>query len=520
MLIVVMTASLMACAKQTPAPAPTPATPQPAAPATPAPAAPAAKYGGILRYGGAVMPTSTIGWPAKMMEQDSEVVMPILETLVREDNKLKIQPLLASAWKIADNKSSITLTIRQGVKFHDGSDLNAEVVKFNLQAVKDGKLPGTAAWTSIDVVDPNTVRINLSKWDNSIIEALSSRTGMIISQAAFQKNGQDWTQQNPIGTGPFKFVSFTRDVELVTTKFNDYWQKGKPYLDGIKYVFFTQSQTMIAAYRAGELDEAAAFMAKSLSDLIAGGDTLVFQPDGCMILYPDIANADSPWSKLKVRQAAYSAIDREAMAKMLGFGIFTPAYQWPRPGAIGYLDNVSAKYDPDKSKQLLTEAGYPNGFKSFITSGADTSTAVALQGQLAKVGITLDIDVLAGTKYADYIAGGWKNTIMASPAASYQNFLASVEQYYTTPKYYVSLKGPAGWQALLEAARATTDVEPAKVQALTKAMYDDVSVIPWMYMGMGHVFHKENQLNDHGHFTQSYHKAWIPENAWFSNPKK
>jgi peptide/nickel transport system substrate-binding protein len=525
-LVAIMLTSMVACGTPEPAPAQptTPATPAtPAAPATPAkpPATtePTPKYGGILRYAGAIMPTSTFGWPAKMMEQDSEVIMPILETLIREDDQLKIHPFLATSWKVADDKSSITLTLRNDVLFHDGTKFDANAVKFNLDAVKDGKLPGTSFWTTIDVVDNYTVRINLSKWENSIIPALASRTGMMISPAAVQKNGVEWAGQNPVGTGPFKFTKFERDVSFECTKNENYWQKGKPYLNGIKYVFIPQAETMIAAFKAGELDEVAAFSSKTLSDLVAGGDELVFKPDGAFILYPDIANADSPWSNKLVREAASYALDREALAKALGFGVFTAGYQWPRPGATGYIEGLARKYDPEKAKQLLKDAGYPDGFKSFITSGSNTTNSVAVQGQLAKVGIQLDLDILEGTKYSDYITKGWHNRVMCSPAASYQNFLVSVGQYYTTPNYYVSLKGPPGWETLYKDALSTVEVEPAKVQALTRAMFDDVSVIPWMYMGLGHVYHKDNFLNDNGHFTQSYHKAWTPENAWFSNPK-
>jgi peptide/nickel transport system substrate-binding protein len=191
----------------------------------------APRYGGTLRlsdYGNG----ASIGWPAKMLPVVSmRQASPTVEPLFRTDNTGKPAPWLATGFTNDVVAKTLTLTLRKGIKFHDGTDFNAEAVKWNLDQCMSAKSSGTEMFKSIDVIDDYTVRIHLSDWDSTLTGNLAQPLGMMISPTAYKKNGQEWCAKNPVGTGPFQFVSWEKDVRTISKKFDGYWQKGKPYLD-------------------------------------------------------------------------------------------------------------------------------------------------------------------------------------------------------------------------------------------------------------------------------------------------
>jgi peptide/nickel transport system substrate-binding protein len=510
------------CKASQPATTPTPAQP---APATPAPAtAPSAavsgpQYGGILKVlGGAGGANVNFGWPPEGIRQVLPSGLPAIETLIREDVNLKLQPFLATAWQVAPDKSSITFNLRQGVKFHDGTDFNADAVKFNLDAEMEAKQPAAQDWKSVDVIDNYTVRINLSHWDNSILSGLAwMPTGMMVSPTAIKTHGKDWAKTHPVGTGPFKFVSWTPDVSLEYTKFEDYWQKDKPYLDGIKFISTANPQAALLAFQAGEGDLITSFDAKIMGDLKAMGAEMIYMPDGAICLHPDDANADSPFSNVKVRQALEYAIDREAIGKTLGYGFFNAAYQWARPGAVGYIPDLDVrKYDPAKAKQLLAEAGYPNGFKCQLGTNIYPNHSQAIQGYLKEVGIDASIwDLSAPGAYANAQTQGYHDALFIAAAASFQNMLQSVQIIYMQPGFMVSSKGPANLKQMYDDAVSTLTVEPAKVEAICRAIHDEASIGPVVYCGIARAASPKVEIHDIGYLTLSdIVFMWTPENVW------
>jgi ABC-type transport system substrate-binding protein len=235
------------------------------------------------------------------------------------------------------------------------------------------------------------------------------------------------------------------------------------------------------------------------------------------VLYPDTANADSPFSKVAVRQAVEYAIDKENLVKVSGFGIFGSAYQDASETTVGYLTDIQPrKFDLNKAKELLALAGYPNGFDCTLTitiPAPDVKDAqVALQTMLAKVGIKCTLEYADSAKYANYMVKGWKNTLIYSPANVEGNFTGTVQTYYTIPNYYVSLKGPDNMMELYKAALTSAEVDPVKVKALSKAMWDYCDLIPVTYMGTGQVYY--DYLKDAGFLTFAAQMNWAPENAW------
>jgi ABC-type transport system substrate-binding protein len=467
------------------------------------------------------LPSGSIGWPAKIAAPDTFFLLAGIETLFRSKMDGTLEPLLATGYKVADDLSSLTITLRKGVKFQDGTDFDATACKYNLDAVKAAGVPGTTGWTSVEVVDDYTVKINIGQWENLMLGNLSGMAGMMVSPTAIEANGEDWANTNMVGTGPFKLSKFERDTILEFTRFDGYWQEGKPYLDKIQYICIPDSVTQVTTFKVGDAELIQPWNGQVLSELKGvTGTEFVYSDSGAFILYPDDANADSPFSKKEVREAVEYAIDKVSLMKVSGFGIFDAAYQAPCRGAIGYIEDLPKRmYDPDKAKQLLTDAGYPDGFECTLTitiPAPDVKDAqVAIQGWLEAIGITCDLEYADPAKYAEYVDKGWHDTLIYSPAYAAGNFLSSVQTYYMVPGYYVSLKGPDNLKELYDAAIETPEVDRSLVEKVTRAMYDDDSLIPVSYMGTGQVYW--DYVHDLGFGTYyASQMVWNPENAWMS----
>jgi len=500
-----------------PSPAPAPE-PEPAPAPAPEPSGPQ-QYGGTLRIIDMRLPSGSIGWPASMAAADTYFLQAGIETLFRATMDGGSEPLLATGYTVAPDLSSMTISLREGVKFHDGTPFDAEACKFNLDAVMEAKAPGTLGWTSVEIVDTYTVKINIAEWENLIIGNFAGRTGMMISPTAIEKNGEEWAMTNICGTGAFILSKFERDTILEYTAFDDYWQEGKPYLDGIQYICIPDSVTQVTTFKVGDAELLEPWSGQVLSELKdIPGTEFIYNDSGAFILYPDDANPDSPFSKREVREAVEYAIDKDSLLKVSGFGIFDAAYQDPCRGAIGYIEDLPKRtYNVDKAKELLAQAGYPDGFEctlSITIPAPDIKDAqVAIQTFLAAVGITCNLEFADPAKYAEYVDKGWHSTLIYSPAYAAGNFLSSVQTYYMVPGYYVSLKGPDNLKALYDAALNSPDVDSALVEKVTRAMYEDDSLIPVSYMGTGQVYW--DYVHDLGfgvHYASQM--VWNPENAW------
>lgn len=245
---------------------------------------------------------------------------PAIETLLRNDAQGQLVPWLATGWKIGDDKASVTFTLRQGVKFHDGADFNADAVKFNMDTFRASAQAELKAVTSIDVIDPYTVKLTLSQWQTSFLSNFAWAPGRMISPTAIKTHDDQWLLTHPVGTGPFQFVSFVTNSKLTYKKFDGYWQKGKPYLDGIEISMLTDYTVALMSFKSGEADISGAVLPAQVDDLKTAGYTVSFSPAAAQGLAGDSANPDSPFAKLQVRQALGHAIDMDALNKMIGFG--------------------------------------------------------------------------------------------------------------------------------------------------------------------------------------------------------
>ena len=470
------------------------------------------KYGGVLKEVLTVGPATPIGYPPEAAPDASADSRPAIESQVQVKNGGVVEPLLATGWEIAPDGNSITLTLREGVKFHDNTDFNAAAVKWNLDLeIEAGKAPD---WESVEVIDDYTVRVNIPGYKNTILTGFGGGAAQIISPTAVEKNGLDWARWHPVGTGPFKFVEYERDAKLVYERNDDYWNEGLPYLDGIEFVVIADETVRSIAFQKGDIHtlRSSGLTAVELKDM---GYDYVTRAGGTFILIPDSKNADSPFADRRVRLAVSHAIDREALVEALGYGFAAPAYQ-VLPGfietAIPNLDKH--QFDLDLARQLLTEAGYPNGFKTTIHAfirvvPRDYVTAIA--NMLGEVGIEVEPDFPEAGKYSEYRFDGWNNALMAHALGAMEN-MNSTFSFYFGGIQFPSVQKPEGWQEVYDAALDSETVDPVKTRALAKLMHDDVMVIPYMEETAVAFIHEG--VHDSGHLKDSLTTVTEFEITW------
>ncbi len=498
--------------------------PATSAPSTPAKTTAAPKSGGILRYGYNQDFPQLGDPPTLQVVRQAGIYDICLESLVLLNRAGEVIPWLATGWKYDASALTLTLTLRKGVKFHDGTNFDAEAVKWNLDKGKQFDQARLASVETIEVVDDYTVRLNLSRPDTMQIVYLAMQPGLMMSPAAYEKAGSTddersrWAKSNPVGTGPFKFVSWQREVKAVFTKNNDYWQKGKPYLDGVEFTIITNEATLLASFKAGELDVIGTEQPTNLKQLEESGKYTMIEGDIGLVggLEPDSLNQDSPWSDIKVRQAAAYAVDYVSLSKAVGAGYYIPTQQLDAPGRWGYNTNVVGyPYNITKAKQLLADAGYPDGFDTSINAMiAFEPVVTAFQGYLAEVGIKAKANLFPPPKMVEMYTVGWTG-INLWQVTCQPNALQVLNGCFAPeaqPLRAHSLYVPPEWQELLNQAVAESDFEKQKAltQQLQADFIDKYCIINFAYAQKMPI---PTQKNVHD-LNTGVSMHWTPYDAW------
>ncbi len=479
------------------------------------------RTGGVLKIAMAQDITS-LGNFLKLRNDETNFVLPWMETLLKMDNEGITAPNLVKSWKIDQPNNSVTLYLQQGVKFHDGTEMDAEAVKFCL--VDFRKAMGVSpiiALASVDVVDKYTLKCHLSRWANTFLYSLSMKDGMVFSPTAYKKNGQDWLLNNPVGTGPFKYVSGEKGVSYKFARFDDCW-RGKAKLDGLEYVIITDPVTRLASFMRGEEHVIVNPDFKDIGPLEKSGKYRVFSAPGVIYgIVNDGSNADSPFANLKVRQAVGYAIDSKSIADSLGYGYWTlcPRNQPTQPGR--WADNPSVagfKYDPAKAKQLLAEAGYPNGLQTTFYSINQPRYIVdfvtAMQGMLTKAGINAKLELLDSQRSnALNTSTYWKNGLVILDM-TLRNEINVLKTVYAPEGVLmkVGTRTPEYQKKLAEVDAAPNLSTTQKLMwELNKLENDKFAQIPWQFM-VPNIAVKS--LKCHDTFMAGNAFFWDATNAW------
>jgi len=477
----------------------------------------APKYGGTLKIVIIAGPQTPGGWPPDVFGPDAVSYQFCMESLLRGDNKGGVLPWLAESYKIADDLKSITFTLRKDVKFHDGTDFNAQAAKWNLDQTIAAKKVNT--WDSVDLIDDYTIRVNFTRWANNNLNTFAdSNYTWMVSPTAYQKNGIDWMRNNPVGTGPFKFVSFQRDVNYKVTRNPDYWIKDRPYLDGIEIMYVADSMTQKSIMQSGGADVLQAEPGKTAMDFQAQGFNFVNQIITTYCFLPDSAHADSPYANQKVREAVEYAIDREAIAKAFSYGFWTAPYQIPAPASAAYNPDFSLgrKHDLAKAKQLLTEAGYPNGFKTTILGNPaiPRDITVAVQSYLQAANIQAEIIFPANMGGFIENSNSLNNVLVMQPIMSFSNYNSTIEQFLLGKDslWNHNFLASPEFLKLRETSLYAPTMDITLIRAATDQLTREAAAIPLAHAGLGWIMNPS--VKDSGNLERSSSDSFKSEQMW------
>ena len=523
-LMLVITGGLVACTKEAPTtPAPTTQAPAPA-PTTPAPAptTPSPQYGGTLKIA-TMSDAQELGNTGSFNALTIFMQKPAIETLGRMDAAANIEPWLAESWQIDMAAKTFTVKLKKGIKFHDGTDFNAAAVKWNWERMQAARSPFTMRIASIDMVDDYTVRANLNAPDNSIVIQLCFDGGSMASPTAWQKNGAEWGQKNPVGTGPFQFVSWEREKGVTYKKWAGYWQQGKPYLDGIEFVIIADPVTAAMAFKNGEVDILWDTQPTEASDLKKTGKyNVVNLTTGIQttefVLIPGSAKTESPLANATVRQAIDYAINKQTIVDNLLSGYGTVATQWGLPTNWNYNpDYKGHPYNPAKAKELLAEAGYPNGFSTtIITDPPKVQIMETIQPMLDEVGIKVKVQTETVLGILSYIQKGWDGMLGIQLAPDGDVAYRTGFYFASTSPLMGGIAHPVEIDNAVNAALGANDFKTKQqlTWKLQELLFGKLThFIPIAVQDL--VAPKWLKVHDDGiALTAAY--QWTPENAWIA----
>jgi len=330
------------------------------------------------------------------------VLLNIYDTLLIRDDNLKIQPLLASSYKIVDEKTW-EFKLRKGVKFHNGEDFNAASVKYTLERMADPAKKLRQSYfqgiiSRVDIVDDYTVRILTTK-PYPFLDAQLSHVGAMLPPKHLQEKGEKELATNPIGTGAYKFVKWVKDDQLVMEANPNYW-RGAPRIKKVIFRPIPEATTRVAGLQTQEVD-IIVNIPPHLSRLMQWkGRSYVAKVPSSRVIFMGIdTTKGGPMADKRVRQAIAHSIDLDNIIKKIleghGMRLGVPLTQYH----FGYEPNIKPyPYDTEKAKKLLAEAGYAKGFDFVLLSPNgrylnDKEVAEAVVGDLRKVGINASVRV-------------------------------------------------------------------------------------------------------------------------------
>ncbi|MCF6322171.1 MAG: ABC transporter substrate-binding protein, partial [Rhizobiaceae bacterium] len=388
---------------------------------------------------------------------DEVVYANVFEGLPRIDKTGAVQPALAQSWQVSDDGKTYTFKLRTGVKFHDGTDFNAEDVKFSLDRAR-GKDSTNAqkglfkAIDTIEVVDPATVKITLSSPAGNFLFNMGWGDAIIVGSESVETN-----KANPVGTGPFKFSKWAKGSLIELVKNDAYWGEAK-VLDKAVFRIIPDPAAAVAALLAGDVDAFANFPSpEAIPQFKADArfTVVIGSTEGETILA--INNKKKPFDDIRVRRAIAHAIDRKAIIDGAMFGLGTPIGTHFAPHHPAYVDNVNMyPRDIAKAKALLAEAGFPDGFKATIKLPPPTYArrgGEIVAASLREIGIDLEIIPVEWSQWLEQAFKGkdFDLTIVSHTEPQDINI-------YANPDYYFQYDSKT-FQGVMEKLNATVETK-------------------------------------------------------------
>ena len=397
---------------------------------------------------------------------DSVLYTNVFEGLTRFMGDGSVVPGLAESWEISEDGLTYKFKLREGVTFHDGTTMDAEDVKFTLDRINaedsaNAQKALYAAISEVNVIDPQTVEVKLSEPNGNMLFNLAWGDAVIVAPETVEA-----IKQTPIGTGAFKFENWNQGDKITLTRNDDYWGEA-PALASATFKFISDPTAAFASVMAEDVDVFTGFPAPENIPQFEADPRfhgLIGSTEGDTIL--SINNKREPFDNVKVREAVAHAIDRQAIIDGAMFGYGTPIGTHFAPHNPDYVDLAEmSSYDPEKSKALLAEAGFPDGFEttlhlpppSYARRGGEIIAA-----QLAEVGIKAQI---TNVEWAQWLETVFKGKDFGLSIVSHTEPMDI--DIYANPDYYFQYDN-AEFQSLMTEFNKTAD-PAARTEMLAKA---------------------------------------------------
>lgn len=322
----------------------------------------------------------------------------IYEGLVTLDDKMRIVNLLAESWEVSDDAKEFTFVLRQGVTFHDGEPFNADAVVKAYDRVLSPESTlrrhgyFSAVLDHVEAVDEYTVKYVAKQPFAAMVATLAHPAGGIPSPTAAEKSGVDFGS-NPVGTGPYRFVEWLRGDHITLEANPDYWnQELAASVPQLTIKGISEPGALAIAVQSGDAGFSGPLDAAQAQQLRQSDNVDVTESPGITVFWVTLNNSREPFNDHGVRQALNYGVNKEDVLKAgslgEGYVIDSPLAK----GVWGYASVGGYEHDPEKAKQLLADAGYPDGFQSQLwTSATHRDRAVAVQAQLANIGIEIEV---------------------------------------------------------------------------------------------------------------------------------
>ena len=334
------------------------------------------------------------------------------EGLFGFDKDMKLQNVLAESYTVSPDGLVYTVKLRKGVKFHDGTEFQADAVKANFDRVtnKANALRRYSLYYNIaktEVVDPYTVKFTLHEPFSAFVNQLGHASGAMICPNAIKQYPGKQLAFHPCGTGPFKVAEYNPSEILHVVKNPDYWRKGLPKIDGMTFKPVPENSTRVAMLRTGEAQFIYPVPPEQVKTLEGEPNLTITKTPSIIERYVAFNTQIAPFNNPKVRQALNYAVNKTALAKVAFNGLADPV-TGVAPKGVEFADVYGAwPYDPKKARELLKEAGYPNGFTATLWSLYNHTTAQKviqfLQQQFAQVGVKVSVMAMESGQRTAYL---------------------------------------------------------------------------------------------------------------------
>jgi ABC-type transport system substrate-binding protein len=354
-----------------------------------------------------------IGYPAGSAgPADAAITWLAVEPLLRIDKNNALQPWLAESFEIAPDNSSITLYLRQGISYTDGTPFDAAAAEYNItREINSLMWPNLKGFSQCVIVDDYTIRCDFvnGQWDWIAVKSLAGWwSALMFCPTTIENNPPEYCMTNVVGTGPFVQTGYEPNLSINFDRNENYW-RGKPYLDGIDISVITDTNVALMAFKSGEI-HTVAVQPQDAQGVIDEGFEIRESTDMVFnwCLLPSSGNPDSLLSDINLRRAVESAIDKQTLVDAFTYGYGVPTNQefclepFINPDTVGY------PFDLDAARDYLAAGGQPNGFTTtiYIVQGSNADVPMAIQGMLTEVNITLNIETIGYLQLVEMIGGG------------------------------------------------------------------------------------------------------------------